>query len=194
MVRRLATDIGEWVREARLLRPIDRRRARAHERRGARVHEGRLVGSLVGALLMAGLAVPGVSLGAAPVIEQISVDETFVDEFLSDACGVTVTTTARGDIIVRTFSGEGTGVAELRTINLNLTATAGDRTIRFRDVGADLVRIEPDGTAVLSIIGQVPFDFRGVLKVDLETGDAILEPRDISEEQLAKACGVLTGG
>jgi hypothetical protein len=149
---------------------------------------------LVGALLVAALAVPGVSLAAAPEFERISVDETFVDEFLSGACGVTVTTTARGHIIVRTFSGEGTGVAELRTINLSLTATAGDRAIRFRDVGADLVRIEPDGTAVLSIIGQVPFDFAGVLKIDLETGEAILEPRDRSEEQLAKACAVLTGG
>ena len=42
--------------------------------------------------------------------------------------------------------------------------------VRFRDVGADVVRIEPDGTATLMIIGQVPFDFTGVLKIDLETG------------------------
>jgi hypothetical protein len=33
-----------------------------------------------------------------------------------------------------------------------------------------------------------------VLKIDLETGEAILEPRDRSEEQLARACAVLTGG
>jgi hypothetical protein len=157
------------------------------------VNKRRLVVSLIGALLVAGLAVPGVSLGAAPVFERITVDESFPDEFLSEECGVTVTTTAQGHIIVRTFSGEGTGVAELTTINISLTATAGDRTIRFRDVGADLVRIEPDGTAVLSIIGQVPFEFRGVLKIDLETGDAILVPRDRSEEQIAKACAVLAG-
>jgi hypothetical protein len=109
-------------------------------------------------------------------------------------CFSTVTTTATGHIILRTFSGEGTGVAELRTINVALTATAGDRTFRFRDVGADVLRIEPDGTAVLSITGQVPFAFAGVLKIDLETGEAILEPRDRSKEQLAKACAVLAGG
>ena len=57
-----------------------------------------------------------------------------------------------------------------------------------------MVRIEPDGTAVLYIIGQVPFDFAGVLKIDLETGEAILEMRDRSEQQLARACRVLTGG
>jgi len=151
----------------------------------------RLFGSLVCALLVAGLVGPGVALGAAPVIERIDIDETFADDFLSDACGVAVTTTARGEIIARTFPGEGTGVAELRTVNVSLTATAGDRTFHFRDVGADLVRIEPDGTAVLSIIGKLPFAFNGVLKIDLETGDAILEPRDIGEEQLAKACAVL---
>jgi hypothetical protein len=151
----------------------------------------RLFGSLICALLIAGLVGPGVVLGAGPVIEQVDIDETFVDDFLSDACGVTVTTTIRGRITFRTFPGEGTGVAQLNTVNFILTATAGDRTFRFRDVGADLVRIEPDGTAILSIIGKVPFGFNGVLKIDLETGEAILEPRDIGAEQLAKACAVL---
>jgi hypothetical protein len=110
------------------------------------------------------------------------------------ACGVVVTSHLEGTFIVRTFSGEGTGVAELSTINIGVTATADDRIFRFRDVGAAFVRIEPDGTAVLSITGQVAFFFAGVLKIDLEMGEAILEPRDRSEEQLARACAVLTGG
>jgi hypothetical protein len=151
-----------------------------------------LIGSVVSVLLLAGLVGPGVALGAAPVIERIDIEEEFADEFLSEVCGVAVTTTVSGHVIVRTFPGEGTGVAELSTISISLTATAGDRTFRFRDVGADLIRIEPDGTAVLSITGQVPFAFAGVLKIDLETGEAILEPRDRSEEQLAKACVALT--
>jgi hypothetical protein len=46
---------------------------------------------------------------------------------------------------------------------------------------------------MLLISRQVPFAFASVLKIDLETGEAILEPRDRSEEQLAKACAVLTG-
>jgi hypothetical protein len=56
------------------------------------------------------------------------------------------------------------------------------------------VRIEPDGTLVLLITGQVPFFFAGALIVDLETGDVILEPQDRSEEQIARACEFLTGG
>ena len=47
---------------------------------------------------------------------------------------------------------------------------------------------------MLSIIGQVPFDFAGVLKIDPETEEVILEPRDRSEEQIARACAALTRG
>ena len=46
---------------------------------------------------------------------------------------------------------------------------------------------------MLYITGQVPFEFAGVLKLDLETEEAFLEPRDRSEEQLARACKFLTG-
>jgi hypothetical protein len=154
----------------------------------------RLSGWVVSVLVLAGLVWPGVAGGAPPTIERINVDETFADEFLTEECGVPVTTTARGHVIIRTFSGEGTGVAQVNTISIGLTATAGDRTFRFRDVGADVVQIKPDGTLVLLITGQVPFAFAGVLKINPETEEVILEPRDRSEEQLARACAVLTGG
>ena len=50
-----------------------------------------------------------------------------------------VTTRAHGHIIIRTFDGEGTGPADLTTINVNLIATSRDNAYRFRDVGADLI-------------------------------------------------------
>jgi hypothetical protein len=153
-----------------------------------------LIGWLSGALVAAGVLGAGAATAAPPTFERIDVDDTFADEFLTEECGVDVTTTIRGHVILRTFSGDGTGPAQLNTLNLAITATADGRTFRFRDVGADLTRIDPDGTAVLSIVGQVPFDFAGVLKIDLETGEAILEPKDRSAKQLAKACAVLTGG
>jgi hypothetical protein len=134
----------------------------------------------------------GVASGAGPTFERIDVDDTFADEGLSEACGVDVTTTVRGHVILRTFPRE-KGLVELNTLNLALTATAGDRTFRFRDVGADKLQVKPDGTLVLSIIGQVPFDFAGVLKINPDTEEVILEPKDRSEEQLAKACRFLTG-
>src|SRR5215208_4160825 len=148
-------------------------------------------GWLASVLVLAGLLSPGVGFGAAPTFERIEVDDTFVDEQLSEACGVTATVTLQGQITLRTFPDEGTGLVTLNTLNLSATLTADGNTIRLRDVGADLVRIEPDGTAVLYVIGQVPFAFAGVLIVDLETGEAILEPRDRSEEQIERACAVL---
>ena len=152
------------------------------------------IGWLASMVVVAGLLSPGVGLGAAPTFERIAVDDTFPDEFLTVECGVPVTTTVQGHVILREFSGEGQGLVALNTLNLAITATAGERTFRFRDVGGDLARIEPDGTAVLYITGQVPFEFAGVLKLDLETEEAFLEPRDRSEEQLARACRFLTGG
>jgi hypothetical protein len=148
----------------------------------------------VASVLAVGVLSPGVASGVAPTFERIDVDDTFApDEFLTEACGVEVTTTASGHVTVRTFE-DGTGPTTVTSINIGLTATAGDRTFRFRDVGADVERIEPDGTIVLSIIGQLPFDFAGVLKINPETDEVILEPRDRSEEQIARACAALTGG
>jgi hypothetical protein len=144
------------------------------------------------ALVGAGLTAAAVAGAAPPVSERVVVDDEFADEFLSEECGVPVTTRVQGHIIFRTFE-NGTGVVELNTVNLGITSTAGDRSIHYRDVGADLVRIEPDGTAILQIIGQVPGQFAGVLKIDLETGDVIHEPRDRSESQLERACAALTG-
>jgi hypothetical protein len=152
------------------------------------------IGWLASVVVLAGLLIPGVGLGAAPTIERIQVDETFVDEELSEACGVEVTAHIEGQVILRTFSDEGTGVTNVNTLNLAATASADGNVFRLRDVGADLVRIEPDGTAVLLITGQVPFAFAGALIIDLETEEVILEPRDRSEEQVARACKFLTGG
>ena len=143
-------------------------------------------------LLVAAVAVlvAPTAFAGAPTFDRIAIDETFADEFLTEACGVPVSTRVQGHIIVRTFAGEGTGGAEVRTINVGVTTMAGDNTYRLRDVGADVTRIEPDGTAVLLITGQVPFAFTGALKIDLETGEAILEPQH--EGRVEDACAALT--
>jgi hypothetical protein len=154
----------------------------------------RVITWVVSLLVVVGVMSPGVAFAAAPTFERITVDETFVDEQLSEACGVTATVTLQGQVTLRTFPDEGTGLVALNTLNLAATITADGRTFRLRDVGGDLVRIEPDGTALLYITGQVPFFFAGVLIIDLETDEAILEPRDRSEWQIERACAALTGG
>ena len=140
---------------------------------------------------VAAVAVPSAASAAKPTIERETVNETFVDEFLSEACGTTVTTTAKGHVTIRVFDRE-KGLVELVTINVGLTARAGDNVVRFRDVGSDAVRITPDGTAILRIAGQVPFEFKGTLKINLDTGEAILEPRATGAQQLARVCAKLT--
>jgi hypothetical protein len=145
--------------------------------------------AILGALLAVGLGATAAA-AQAPVKETITIDETVVDEFLSEACGVEVTTTATGQVTFFTFPDRPVGPQDLTTINVALVATAGDNQIRFRDVGIDLVRVQPDGTVILSIVGQVPFEFTGVMKINLDTGEVILEPHHTLDT--TRACELLT--
>jgi hypothetical protein len=126
-----------------------------------------------------------------PTIERVAVDRVRPDPALSAACGVSVTAHVQGIVVFRTFP-DGQGPAELVTLNLTITATAGTNSYAFRVVGANLTRIEPDGTAVLLATGQEPFAWTGVLKINLTTGDVILEPHHSLEGQLEEACAALT--
>ena len=148
-----------------------------------------LVAALASGLAALALAVPAV--GAPPTVERIEVDETTPDEFLTEACGFPVTTHAKGHLVVIESGGEGTGVVAVRTLNIALTATANGKTYRFRDVGADQVRRTPDGFEILMIIGQLPFTFTGVLKVNETTGEVILEPQHTTEGDVEDACAAL---
>ena len=148
----------------------------------------RFVQLAAAAALTASLAIVPVAYAKAPTIETEAVGpETFFDEFLSEACGVDVYTTIVGRRTQRTFD-RVTGVQVVNTVNLSLTARSGDNWFRFRDVGADVVQ-NAGGTLTLLIIGQVPFDFRGVLKIDLATGDVIHEPHFVDAD---RACAALT--
>jgi hypothetical protein len=69
----------------------------------------------------------------APEKEVIPIDETFVDEGLSEACGVEVTIT--GSVTVFTFPDRPVGPQDLTTINIEGVATAGDNQVRARNVG-----------------------------------------------------------
>jgi hypothetical protein len=144
--------------------------------------------AILGALLVVVLGATAAA-AQAPEKEVIPIDETFVDPGLSEACGVEVTITITGRVTAFTFP-DGTVLQELHTVNFEVVATAGDNQVRARDVGADLIRVAPDGTAILTITGQVPFDFIGVLKIDLDTGDAILEPHHFYD--IEQICEQLT--
>jgi hypothetical protein len=146
--------------------------------------------AILGALLTVTLAATAAA-AQAPVKEIITIDERDVpDPFLTEACGVPVTTTATGRITVFTFPDRPVGPQNLTTFNIALVATAGDNQIRFRDVGIDLLRVQPDGTVIFSMVGQVPFEFTGVLKTNVNTGAVILEPQHTLDT--TRACEQLT--
>ena len=146
----------------------------------------------LGLVAVVGALIGPSALAAKPTLERVEVNDLgVVDPFLSSACGVPVTIDIVGHVIIRTFDGSG-GPERLQTLNLVITAHAGDNVYRVRDVGADLTRVAPDGTVILMIIGQVPFGFTGVLKLNAETGEAILEPQHSLEERVEDACAVLT--
>jgi hypothetical protein len=144
--------------------------------------------AVLGALLVVVLGATGAA-AQAPEREVIPVDDQFVDEDLSEQCGVEVTATITGQVIELTFP-EGKVLQSVGAVNIQVVWTAGDNQVRTRDVGIDQIRVQPDGTAILSIVGQVPLDFTGVLKIDLDTGDAILEPHHFVD--IAELCERLT--
>jgi hypothetical protein len=141
------------------------------------------------ALLVFALAETAAAVGK-PETETITFSDTFEDEFLTDACGVDVTTSVDGRITFFTFPDQPVGPQDITSVHVNFVATAGDNSVRFKDVGIDLVRVEPDGTVVLMVIGQVPFEFTGALKIDLDTGEVILEPHHAVDT--TRACHLLT--
>ena len=136
-----------------------------------------MVASLMGlsAMFLLLVATPAGARGK-PITETVTFSETFDDAELTDVCGVEVTTTVDGRITFFTFPDQPVGPQGLTSVHVNFVARAGNNAVRFQDVGIDKVQVMPDGTAILMIVGQVPFEFTGVLMIDLDTGEAILEP------------------
>ena len=131
--------------------------------------------AVLGALLTVVLGATAAA-AQAPEKEVIQVDVTFDDELLTEECGVPVTTTVTGRVTIFTFPDRPVGLQDLLTVNFEVVASAGDNQIRVRNVGADVVQVTPDGTAIITTTGQLPFEFTGAIKINLDTGEVILEP------------------
>jgi hypothetical protein len=143
----------------------------------------------VAALVTLALGVSGAT-AAPPERETITFSDTFEDEELTAACGVDVTTSVNGRLTFITFPDRPVGPQELTSVHVDFVASAGDNQVRFKDVGVDLIGVAPDGKVTLMIVGQVPFEFTGALKINLTTGEVILEPRHTVD--MTRACRLLT--
>ena len=97
-----------------------------------------------------------VNAAGKPVMERIAVDDTFVDEFLSEACGVEVTTHVGGHVILRQFlDADGNAVREVNNYALSETFESANGRIRVVDVGVDRVTYLADGSIIQVVIGNV---------------------------------------
>ena len=128
-------------------------------------------------------------MGREAGADRIDIDVTFHDEFLSEECGFDVTTNQRGHITFREWPDRDSGTA-VNSLSVAITAMANGNSYRFRDVGADHLKLTKDGP-ILSIIGQLPFDFTGVLEINLATDEVIHEPRHDISGRLEEACATL---
>lgn len=53
--------------------------------------------------------------------------------------------------------------------------------------------VTPEGVVILSISGQMPFLFTGILKINLETGEEVLVPQHLTGENVVRVCAILAG-
>jgi hypothetical protein len=142
------------------------------------------------ALCAAAALVPATAAAAPPTIVREDIDETFVDEALSEQCGVEATVHLTGHQITRTR--EGGGVLDVFTVNLTGVVTSEFGSFRVKDVGSDSTRVTPDGQVIVSLRGQLPFFFKGVLKFDPTTDEWLNEPNlAAGERQIERACAAL---
>jgi hypothetical protein len=102
---------------------------------------------------------------------------------------ITFTETINGRITFFTFDGQ-VGPAQIVSVSTSFVSTSGDNSIRYRDAGIDLIRVAPDGTATLSIIGTLPVRVSGILVIDLQTGETILDAFHVTD--IERVCAMLT--
>jgi len=164
----------------------------------------RIVRAIGLGLLGAVLVVAPVSAGK-PESERVAIDEVFVDDELSAACGVTVNAHVVGHITFRLFSdADGNPVRELNNYATRIQWWSVNGEIHAQDVGADRATYLDDGSLVVIIIGSVQsFSIpgegrvysdvgRSMLVIDAN-GDATFTPLggQHDADQLAALCSVL---
>ena len=110
---------------------------------------------ILGLGLLGAMLVAAPVSAAQPVIDRQSVDDTFVDEFLTEACGVEVTAHITGHVTFRVFlDANGDPARELNNYGIAVTFESENGIVRAVDTGADRITHLPDGSLVLTIIGN----------------------------------------
>jgi hypothetical protein len=129
--------------------------------------------------------------------KETPINDTFQSPVLTDACGFPVTITATGTVRNLIFPRRAVGPQEIDIGNVVWVAKAGNRTVRFQNVGMDMLLVEPDGTEITITAGHHPpvlGEITGVVKINSETGDLIQQSHDVSEATRRRICEQLKPG
>lgn len=167
---------------------------------------------IMAAAMLATLAMTSPTMAGKPEMEKIPVDETFVDDFLSDTCGAEVSVHFYGHFIIRVFTdADGNPVREVNNYAFSNRFTSANGSVFAKDVGADRITYLDDGSLIQVIIGNVQsFSIPGFGRVYQDVGQKTIhitfdgegnpsfEVLDDSKgqhdpDQLAPLCSVLGG-
>jgi hypothetical protein len=155
-------------------------------------------------LLGAALVVAPASAGKPETVRE-AIDNTFVDEDLTAACGVEVNVHETGHITFRTFTdADGNPIREVNNYAVRVRLWSVNGEIRAQNVGADQATYLEDGSIVVIIAGNVvSFSIpgegrfysdvgRSMLVIDAN-GDQTFTPLGGQHDPdfVAAACGVL---
>jgi hypothetical protein len=116
----------------------------------------RHIARVLGLALLGTMLVAGPASAAKPTMERIIVNDVFVDDFLSEACGTEVTVMITGSVIFRNWlDADGNDVRAVNNYALTDTFSSVNGSVRAKDVGADRVTLNEDGSITVIIIGNV---------------------------------------
>lgn len=116
--------------------------------------------------------------------QKFDVNDTFQSEPLTEACGFPVTVTVTGTVRNLKFPDRAVGPQEITVGNVVWVAKAGNKTVRFQNVGMEMQLVEPDGTMITITTGHHPpvlGEITGVVKMNSETGETILVSHKVSD-------------
>ena len=138
-----------------------------------------------------GLAVPSAS-AAGPTVTQITINEQFTGQFLADACGYLgpVTILVQGHATVLEFADPGRAPVFVNPVHFLVTYLVNGTGVTVREIGGNVARLTPDG--LVQVSGGQSLQFTGVIKVNTDTGEVLLEPHHSLDAQVTEVCALYT--
>ena len=125
--------------------------------------------------LLAALALAAPVQAAKPTVERIPVDDHFVDDFLTEACGTAIRADVTGHITIRVWEdAAGDPAREVDNFAVTIRWSSEHGSVLAKDVGADRITYLDDGSIIQVVIGSVQaFSAKGLGRIYADTGRTV---------------------